>query len=218
MRYWCLVTSKKNWEVCKKHNLWGVDYRYFVTLKKFVRAGDKAIVYSHGGDFVAEVEITSGMREEFTHIGLEKRGRPYMFPYRVDVKIIREGEIHISDSTNEANEKALWVKPNFIDELIFLTDKGKTWNQYLQASMINISKEDFERIASNLHMREMDEERAKRVTIDIDEVIFRSNGSRTTIGEFVKEMLYYNPLFHIEVSPDGETWYLKRRQELNFRP
>jgi len=59
----------------------------------------------------------------------------------------------------------------------------------------------------------MEEERAKRVTIGLDEVIVRSDGSRATMKEFVKEMLYYNPEFHIEVSPDHETWYLKRRQE-----
>ena len=213
MRCWCLVTSKKNWEVCKKHKLWGVDYRYFVTLKKFVRAGDKAVVYSHGGDFVAEVEITSNIMEEFTHIGWEKRGRPYMFPYRVGIKIIREGEVHISYSTTEEKQKALWVSPNFIDELIFITDKGKTWDQYFQVSMINISKEDFKKIASNFRARE-DEEKAKKVTIDLDEMIVRSDGSRWTIREFVKEMLFYNPRFQIEVTPDGETWYLKKQQEV----
>jgi len=60
---------------------------------------------------------------------------------------------------------------------------------------------------------EMEDERAKRVTINLDEVIVRSDGSRATMREFVKEMLFYNPGFHVEVSPDGETWYLKKRQE-----
>ena len=60
---------------------------------------------------------------------------------------------------------------------------------------------------------EMEDERAKRVTIDLDEVIIRSDGSRATMREFVKEMLFYNPNFLIEISPDGETWYLRKRQE-----
>ena len=60
---------------------------------------------------------------------------------------------------------------------------------------------------------EMEDERAKRVTIDLDEVIVRSDGSRATMREFVKEMLFYNPSFHIEISLDGETWYLRKRQE-----
>jgi len=54
---------------------------------------------------------------------------------------------------------------------------------------------------------------AKRVTIDLDEVIVRSDGTRATMREFVKEMLFYNPDFHIEASPDGETWYIRRRKE-----
>ena len=58
---------------------------------------------------------------------------------------------------------------------------------------------------------EMEDERAKRVTIDLDEVIVRSDGSRATMREFVKEMLFYNPRFQIEISPDGETWYLRKR-------
>jgi hypothetical protein len=59
----------------------------------------------------------------------------------------------------------------------------------------------------------MAEDRAKRVTIDLDEVIVRSDGSRATMREFVKEMLYYNPDFHITESRDGRTWYLKRRED-----
>ena len=53
MRYWCLVTSKENYKICKENNVWGLDYRYYITLKKFLKKGDKAVVYSHGGDFVA---------------------------------------------------------------------------------------------------------------------------------------------------------------------
>ncbi|MGD2142819.1 MAG: hypothetical protein PVH79_05015 [Candidatus Bathyarchaeota archaeon] len=57
-------------------------------------------------------------------------------------------------------------------------------------------------------------EKAKRVTIDLDEVIVRSDGSRATMREFVKEMLFYNRDFKIEKSDDGETWYLKRKKKV----
>lgn len=57
-----------------------------------------------------------------------------------------------------------------------------------------------------------EDKRAKRVTVDLDEVIVRSDGSRATMREFVKEMLYYNPDFYIEVSRHGRTWYIKRRE------
>jgi len=59
----------------------------------------------------------------------------------------------------------------------------------------------------------MEDDKAKRVTIDLDEVIIRSDGSKATMREFVKEMLYYNLDFHIETSLDGETWLLRRKHK-----
>jgi len=59
----------------------------------------------------------------------------------------------------------------------------------------------------------VDLSKGKRVTISLDEVITRSDGTKATMREFVKEMLVYNPDFHIVTSPKGETWYLKRREE-----
>ena len=60
---------------------------------------------------------------------------------------------------------------------------------------------------------DVDLEKGKRVTIDLDEVIIRSDGTKATMREFVKEMLVYNSNFHIETSPKGETWYLKKKEE-----
>ncbi len=54
------------------------------------------------------------------------------------------------------------------------------------------------------------EEKGKRVTIDLDEVIVRSDGSRATMREFVKEMLFYNPDFQVE---KDETWVIRRREK-----
>lgn len=59
----------------------------------------------------------------------------------------------------------------------------------------------------------LEEKKARRVTVDLDEVIFRSDGSKTTMREFVKEMLFYNPDFYIETSKNGRIWYIKRRKE-----
>ncbi len=55
-------------------------------------------------------------------------------------------------------------------------------------------------------------DKGKRVTIDLDEQIIRSDGTKATMREFVKEMLHYNPKFEITTSPKGETWYLKKRE------
>jgi hypothetical protein len=62
-------------------------------------------------------------------------------------------------------------------------------------------------------MDEIDE-KGKRVSIDLDEVIIRSDGSRATMREFVKEMLFYNPDFYIERNDGGETWYLRRKTKI----
>jgi hypothetical protein len=58
----------------------------------------------------------------------------------------------------------------------------------------------------------VDLNKGKRVTINLDEVITRSDGTHATMREFVKEMLVYNPEFHIETSPKGETWYLRKKK------
>lgn len=59
---------------------------------------------------------------------------------------------------------------------------------------------------------DVDESKGKRVTISLDEVITRSDGTKATMREFVKEMLHYNPEFEITTSPRGETWYLKKKK------
>lgn len=151
MRYWILVTSKKNWEVCKENNIWGLDYRYSVTLKKFVNIGDKAVVYCHGGNFIAKVEIVSDLGFIKEHVGwVDIKGIPKLYPYRFKIKIIKGGLLHISYSTKEEKDKAIPTNPNPIDNILFIADKSKTWNIYLQVSMVLISKDDFEYISKHL--------------------------------------------------------------------
>ncbi len=152
MRYWCISTSSENWKVCKAYNLWGMDARYFPTLEKFLKAGDKAVVYTHGGFFVATIEFLGGHFYSEEDIGWTKGINKFLFPYRIKFRIINESKQppHISFSTEEADGKAQWNKPNLIDEIIFIADKGKTWNQYLQVSIISISEEDFNTISNAL--------------------------------------------------------------------
>ncbi|MBN2335510.1 hypothetical protein JXL21_08105 [Candidatus Bathyarchaeota archaeon] len=59
---------------------------------------------------------------------------------------------------------------------------------------------------------DVDESKGKRVTISLDEVITRSDGTKATMREFVKEMLHYNPEFEIITSSKGETWYLRKKE------
>jgi len=128
-----------------------MDFRYFVTLQRFVRPGDRAVVYAHGGDFVAEVEVDGDAYEDHTPIGWTKRSRqPFLFPYRIKISVLREGRAHVSYSTTADGDRARHSFPNLIDDLTFIADKSTTWNQYVQVSIVAISKEDFDTIASRL--------------------------------------------------------------------
>ena len=146
MRYWCISTSARNWGICKANSTWGMDARYFVTLDKFLKAEDKAIVYTHGGKFVAVAEFLGKYFYGEDDLGWTKGKSSFLFPYRIRFKIIHESSDapQISFSTEERGSKAQWTKPNFIDDITLIADKGKTWNQYLQVSILRITKEDFD--------------------------------------------------------------------------
>jgi hypothetical protein len=125
-----------------------MDARYFVILEKFLKDGDKAVVYTHGGRFVAVVEFVDKYFYNEEDIGWTKGKRKFLFPYRIKFRIIHENKNPpaISFSTEEAGHRAKWNKPNFIDDIVFICDKGKTWNKYLQVSIIQITEEDFNTI------------------------------------------------------------------------
>jgi predicted RNA-binding protein len=149
MRYWCTSTSYENWLICKKNNLWGMDARYLKTLEKFIVSGDRAVVYSHGGKFVGIIEFIGKYFYDEEDIGWTKGKNKFLFPYRIKIKILHESKNppEIRFSIEEENNKAKIVNPNLIDDIVFIADKGRTWNQYLQVSIINITEEDFQTIA-----------------------------------------------------------------------
>ena len=53
----------------------------------------------------------------------------------------------ISFSTDEEDNKAQWNRANLIDDIVFIADKGRTWNQYVQVSIIRLTEEDFNTIS-----------------------------------------------------------------------
>ena len=127
-----------------------MDARYYITIKEFLKEGDQAVVYTHGGKFVAVIEFVGNWFYEGKDIGWTKGKRKYLFPYRIKFKILHETKNPpiISYSTIEEGDEARWVNPNLIDDISFIADKGKTWNQYLQVSIIRITKEDFDVICN----------------------------------------------------------------------
>lgn len=129
--------------------LGNMQIQYFVTLEKFLKAGDRAVVYTHGGRFRAIIEFIGESFHSEEDLGWTKGGNKFLFPYRIKFRIIHESAnpMRISFSTEEIRNKAQWSNPNFIDDIVFIADKGRTWNQYLQVSIINITKEDFDKLS-----------------------------------------------------------------------
>ena len=126
-----------------------MDARYFVTLEKMLRAGDRAAVYTHGGKFVAVVEFVGEYFYSEEDLGWTKGRDRFLFPYRIKFGLVHESKNppQISFSTDEVGNKAQWNRPNLIDEITFIADKGRTWNQYLQVSIIRITEEDFNTVS-----------------------------------------------------------------------
>ncbi len=126
-----------------------MDARYYVTLEKHLKAGDKAVVYTHGGLFRATIEFIGEYFYSLDDIGWKKGKNKFLFPYRIKFRIIDEikNPLKIYYSTEEIDNKAYKARPNFIDNVVFIADKGKTWNQYLQVSIINITEEDYNTIS-----------------------------------------------------------------------
>ena len=77
-------------------------------------------------------------------VGKKVKNR-FLFHYRIRFRIIHESKnpLQISFSTEEVGGRAQLSKHNFIDGIVFIADKGRTWNKYLQVSIINITEEDF---------------------------------------------------------------------------
>ena len=151
MRYWCVSTSPENWLIGKRHMLWGMDGRYFVTLEKYVGDGDLAIVYSEGA-FLAAIQFVGRYFYDLTSLGWKRGDKKYPFPYRLHFEMVKESisPPRIFHSTEEEELRANWSKPNLIDDIVFLADKGKTCNQFLEESIVLIPKEDYETILQRL--------------------------------------------------------------------
>ena len=110
-----------------------MDARYYVTLEKFLRAGDEAIVYTQVGKFRAIIEFIGQHFYSEEDLGWTKNKSKFLFPYRMKFRVIHESRnpLQISFSTDEVGNKAKWSRPNLIDDIVFIADKGRTWNQYL---------------------------------------------------------------------------------------
>ncbi|MGC8679715.1 MAG: hypothetical protein ACP5T6_00220 [Candidatus Micrarchaeia archaeon] len=70
--------------------LWGIDARYYITIKDFMREGDEAVVYTHGGYFQALIRFKGEVIYSEEYIGWKKGKTPFLFPYRIKFDILLE--------------------------------------------------------------------------------------------------------------------------------
>lgn len=114
------------------------------------RVRRKAVAYVHGARFVAVIEFTGHHYYDETDLGWAKGKTPFLFPYRIPFRVIHESKNppRISFTVDEVEEKAYKVRSGFIDDISFITDKGRTWNQFLQVSLIRLTREDFTTIST----------------------------------------------------------------------
>lgn len=129
-----------------------MDSRYYVTLQKYLNDGDYALAYRQGGTFPAAIQFKGVTYFDETDIGWTKSGKPFIFPYRINFAILKESKNppKIGYSTVDQHGKGNWVKPNFIDDVVFICDKGRSWNQYLQVSILSITEEDYNTVSSRI--------------------------------------------------------------------
>lgn len=153
MRTWGLVTSKGNWQVCRRGSVWGLDYGYQLTWDRYLSPEDVAAVYVNGQGFTAVVMVGEKFYEE-TLIGwTERSGDAKSYPYRFRISIMKEGgPLKVSSSIEKSSdsEKGIHYSPNIIDDLVYFTDKGKgetgraRWNSFVYPSIFAMPPEDLE--------------------------------------------------------------------------
>jgi predicted RNA-binding protein len=161
MRSWFCVTNPYNWLIVKRERLWGLDYRYEITLRERVREGDLLAFYvfanlrtglrkwiteqkrkglvnadeleTSRGCFVGVWRVSGPYFEDKEHIGwVDRDGQPAAYPHRRRIFLY----------TNPPNPVSLNPDTELFMKLIFITDKTSSWYNILYSSMTLISEED----------------------------------------------------------------------------
>lgn len=149
VRHWLCVTNLENWKVIKERGVWGVDDRYQYTLKHNVSVDDVLIFYVTGMGIAGIYKVSSPYQYDETELGFVKRRKKEKkivgetYPHRVSISpiIIPKAPVPLDESLRK--------------ELIFITDKGKTWEMSVFPTMVLIPKEDYDTIYRKLSELEM---------------------------------------------------------------
>ncbi|RLI82992.1 EVE domain-containing protein [Archaeoglobales archaeon] len=141
MSYWLCITTADNWEVIKKHKVWGVSKRYEKTISQ-VKPGDVLIFYvmqTKEKDkvlpprIVGKAKVSSEVFRDSTKI-FKGYGKEQTFPLRVKLTDLKEFQKPI-------NFKEL------VPKLEFIKNK-KYWTGYLRRAMVKLDENDVEVVMS----------------------------------------------------------------------
>jgi len=161
MRSWFCITNPYNWLIVKKEQLWGVDYRYEITIRERVAEGDLLAFYvlanlrtglkrwikeqqrkrlidlseleNSRGCFVGVWKVSGPYYESQEHLGwVDRDGQPAVYPHR------RRISLH----GKPPNAISLKPETDLFKKLVFITDKTSSWYNILYASMTLITEDD----------------------------------------------------------------------------
>lgn len=140
MAYWVASGNRENWEVVKKHNIWGVPKRSR-SLHSRVKPGDTILIYARSETHAKEV-FPSVILGEYTVTELYEDSKPLftappqmgdeVFPYRFRLRPVT------------IFTEPVEIKP-LIPELSFVTNKTM-WSGHFRQAMREIPHEDYQRI------------------------------------------------------------------------
>lgn len=125
---------------------------------KFMRRGDKAVVYvTEKTGFAATLEISGEGRFDPERARLV--GWDHYYPYVVDITLEQEGWIPVSSTVAPGADgiaAPIKTKNTILDEIEFITDSGAgpkgnaRWNLFLYPSLMRIPESDYKTIQSRL--------------------------------------------------------------------
>ena len=142
MAYWIASGNRENWEVVKKHNIWGVPKRSRLLLER-VKTGDTVLMYArsevHGKEMLPSAIMGEFIVTElFEDTKLLFTAPPQMgdeiFPYRFRLKPVRIFPHPVE------------LKP-LIQHLGFVTNKTM-WSGHFRQAMREIPEADYQKIVS----------------------------------------------------------------------
>lgn len=128
---WICLVNRKNWEIIKDKNVWGVSERHKNIISK-IEKGDNIIFYIIGekvfaGIYIAESKVYEDSNKLFEQITVKKIE---IFPYRIKIKPIKiAGE-------------PIKIKP-LITDLEFITNKSRWQTHFFGKAMRTIPVKDY---------------------------------------------------------------------------